>query len=496
MGAMLQRDICERLAGGRRIFAAVAATAALVSFTQGAAPAPAATWESRQVPVGDRPGDSLFGVSCPSATLCVAVGSRGTIVTSRKPEAGAGAWRAEAVAPGDYVGADRASPDRNSPGVLEAVSCPSEAMCGAITYVGDFYASGNPADGASTWRATDLDPPGSYALLQGVSCPDPTLCVAVSSGSAGLEGAAGAAGMYSIRNPLSAAPSWTRVQLDDSLALQAVSCPSTAFCIAVGRQGRVVVSTNPAAAAPGWREIGAPGPGDLDSIACPLSSLCLAGNARGNVLSSAAVTTASPSWRTANTGPSVPITGISCPAPARCLALSNNGDVAVSSDPTGPTGSWSATNLIPHSAVGDRGQPFNAFFAASCPTIGFCAAVGSQGVIFTSRDPFDVERSRSGGRHRGPKRPRMRILRSDRFRKQSLARGAGSRVTFRLRPFGRARGFVCRLDRRRFRRCRSPLKIYARVGRHVLRARAIGVTGLKGPPARARFAIKPAQRRR
>ena len=186
----------------------------------------------------------------------------------------------------------------------------------------------------------------------------------------------------------------------------------------------------------------------------------------------------------------MPITGISCSTASRCAAVDNNGDVAVSIDPTGPLGSWSATNLIPFLPSGSQGQPFNAFFGVSCPSVDFCAAVGSRGTIFTSANPFDIEKTRGGKRRRGPKRPRMKILRSDHFVRQSRTKGSGSRVTFRLRPYGRVRGFVCSLDGRRFRRCKSPLRIYAKLGPHVLRARAIGVTGLKGPVAKDRFAIR------
>lgn len=461
---------------------------------QGAAPAAAASWESRQVTVGERESDALFGLSCPSITLCVAGGSHGTIVTSGNPGGSAAAWRVQKLAPGDYVRNEPDNPDRNSPGVVEAVSCPTMVMCGAVTVVGDFYATGDPAGGAPTWRATDLDPPGSYMFLQGVSCPSPALCVAVSSRSLGPQGIDAGASLVSITNPLAASPSRVRVQVDQSLDLEAVSCPTVDLCVAVGRQGRALVSTNPAAPVPTWREIGTPAPGDLYSVACPAEALCLAGNARGNILSSTDAGTAAPSWRTANTGPSVPVSGISCPTTARCLAVTNNGDVAVSREPTGSADAWSATNLMPHRAIGDQGQPFNAFFAASCPGVSLCAAVGSRGLIFTSRNAFDVgdQPGNGGGSPRGPRRPRMRILRSDRFNREALTRGAGARVTFRLRPFGRVRGFLCRLDSRRFRPCRSPLRVYARLGRHVLRARAIGLTGLRGPVAKARFAIRPA----
>jgi hypothetical protein len=471
-------------------FGAIAAIAG--SLLQGSA-ATAASWESRQVTVGERESDALFGLSCPGASLCVAGGSHGTIVTSENPGGGAAAWRVQKLAPGDYVRNEPGNPDRNSPGVVEAVSCPTPGMCGAVTVVGDFYATGDPAGGASTWRATDLDPPGSYMFLQGVSCPSPSLCVAVSSRSLGLQGVDAGASLVSIDNPLAASPTWERAQVDQSLDLEAVSCPSVDLCVAVGRQGRALASTNPGAPMPTWKEIAMPAPGDLDSVECPVAALCLAGNARGNVLSSTDPGAAAPSWGTANTGPSVPISGISCPTTTRCLAVTNNGDVAVSSDPTGPAGSWSATNLIPHRAIGEQGRPFNAFFAASCPGVSFCATVGSRGLIFTSRNPFDVDQPTSGGGSpRGPKRPRMRILRSDRFIRESLTRGAGARVTFRLRPFGRVRGFLCRLDRKKFRPCRSPLRVFAKLGHHVLRARAVGLTGLRGPVAKARFAIRAA----
>lgn len=393
--------------------------------------------------------------------------------------------------PGAYVGTAAGEADRTSPGTFESVSCPTLGMCAAVTYAGDFYASGDPLGGASTWRATDLDGDDADTHLKSVSCPTAMFCVAVAAGGSAAADADGGGQIIGISDPLSASISSVRVELDESLDLQAVSCPSPAFCIAVANQGRIVASATPGAVAPVWREIGAPGgPGDLEAVDCPDRSLCLAGNARGNVLSSTNANAPGPDWREVNTGPSVPITGISCPNVSRCAAVDNNGDVAVSIDPTGPLGSWSATNLIPFLPSGSQGRPFNALFGVSCPSVDFCAAVGSRGIIFTSANPFEVEEASGGKRRSGPKRPRMKILHSDNFVRQSRTKGAGSRVTFRLRPYGRVRGFVCSLDGRRFRRCRSPLRIYAKLGPHVLRARAIGVTGLKGPVARNRFAIR------
>jgi hypothetical protein len=473
-----------------RFVAAAIATVAVALLIQADSSALAATaWQSRQVEVGVREGDSLFGVSCPTVSICVAVGNRGTIVTSEEAEKEAGAWRSETVQPGAHVGTAPGDADRTSPGTFESVSCPTARMCAAVTYAGDFYASGDPAGGASTWHAIDLDGDGADTHLKSVSCPAPAFCLAVAAGS-GAVGANDGGEVIAIGNPLSVQASLTQTQLDGSLELQAVSCPSPSFCVAVANRGRIVVSTNPGGAAPVGKEIGTPAPGDLEAVDCPSESLCLAGNARGNVLSSADANAATPDWRGVNTGPSVPITGISCPIVSRCAAVDNNGSVAISANPTGPPGSWSATNLIPFLPSGSQGQPFNALFGISCPTVDFCAAVGSRGVIFTSANPFEVEETGSGKRRGGPKRPRMRILRSDNFVRQSRTRGTGSRVTFRLRPYGRVRGFVCSLDGHRFRRCRSPLRIYSKLGPHLLRARAIGATGLKGPVAKDRFAIR------
>jgi len=469
----------------------VGVAAAMLAAGPGSALA-VGTWDSRQVGVGGKPGDELFGVACPTASLCVAVGSRGTIVTSTDPGGGVASWRSESVLPGAYAGTSPGAPDRTSPGAFQAVSCAGATMCAAVTYAGDFYASADPAGGASTWHATDLDGDGSDVHLKGVSCPTTSLCVAVAAGGSGSLGPGGK--VFGVALPAAASPTVTQVQLDDSLDLQAVSCAAASFCLAVARQGRLATGAAPGSGGAVWKELGAPGgAADLESVSCPTARLCLAGDAAGNVLSSPDASAAA-RWSKAGTGPTVPITDISCATPSRCAAVDNNGDVIVAGEPTGPTGSWTATNLIPFSGGGMQGSPRNALFGLSCPSVDFCVAVGAGGAIFTGRDPFaaDPEGGKQGEAPRGPRRPRLRILRGDHFKRQASTHGAGSRVTFRLRPFGRAQGFLCRLDRRRFHPCRSPLRIYARRGVHILRARAIGIGGLRGPVAKARFTIKGA----
>jgi hypothetical protein len=51
------------------------------------------------------------------------------------------------------------------------------------------------------------------------------------------------------------------------------------------------------------------------------------------------------------------------------------------------------------------------------------------------------------------------------------------------------RRFRCRIDRRRFKTCRSPKAYRVGTGRHVFRVRAIGLTGFTGPVTKHAFRV-------
>jgi hypothetical protein len=82
--------------------------------------------------------------------------------------------------------------------------------------------------------------------------------------------------------------------------------------------------------------------------------------------------------------------------------------------------------------------------------------------------------------------PNTRISGSHRI----ITKGRRALVRFKLRSRPRAAGFECALDRRAFRHCRRHPAFAARIGAHVLRARAIASTGLRDPkPATFAFAV-------
>ena len=108
---------------------------------------------------------TLYGVSCPTTALCVAVGADGEIATTTKPTSTSPVWT---------------TVDADGTNQLNGVSCPTTTLCVAVGG-GDVVTSTNPTEGP--WRVTKPTMP--EAALLTVSCaPNTTRCVASGDGSA------------------------------------------------------------------------------------------------------------------------------------------------------------------------------------------------------------------------------------------------------------------------------------------------------------------------
>lgn len=484
----------------RLLVASCAAIALLAIAVAPAGSAAASNWTLRQLPPrpGDQWGPPLSGVSCPTESLCVAVGGLNTLAFSQAPTGGAGKWHV--VGPPYPVGPGKTcvegEPHCPEPGGrLQAVSCASPSLCVAVSYEGFVYVSTDPTGGAGAWSPTVINEGGGATHLTAVSCPSPALCVAVSGGSNNANGGK----VLTSTNPT--AGQWQVSRLGDSLDLRGVSCGTPSLCVAVAREGRIFVSTDPTGGASTWREAGIPGgAGDLEGVACASTLLCAAGNLTGNVLTATAAATGG-GWSEANAGGSVQITGIACPAASACVAVDNNADVLTSTDPTGGPASWRFENLVPFRPTENGKEmqpPRNALFSASCASTSLCALVGIDGRIFTATDPFSAPVSPPGP-HRGrrtPRRPRTIIVFAEHFWKVVTTRHRRIGARFRFYSPTRTRGFECKRDHGRYRPCGSPLRYRAGHGRHVLRVRAIGPTGLRGPAAIKRFRVLSPHRSR
>ncbi len=469
----------------------------LISFASvlGAPARAAGRWTKTQLPPSYVDGDGtprseqLNGVSCPSPSFCVAVGPSDTLAFSRDPTGGIDKWHV--VNPSAGTGQGKSCVE-GEPGCVEAngrlvgISCASERLCVAVSKEGFVYSSTAPSGGADAWKMTAVEDGRKTMHLTSVSCPSPSFCAAVSGGGSGFSGE-----VITSTNP--SAGHWQAFELGNSLDLRSVSCGTPSFCVAVAGQGRIFFSADPGGGAAAWKDLGTPGgAGDLEGLDCVSTVLCAAGNLGGNILASS--NPAAPaSWQEANAGGSVLITGLSCPSASRCLAVDNNGDVLTSADPTGGTGAWALENLIPYPKPGSGRKPFNALFAASCASPSLCLAVGSDGQIFTSTDPFAEPAGRGvrGKTRKAVRRPHTNLMFSDYFSKYSFPRGRRAHAGFRFYSPHRVKGFECKRDGGRYRPCRSPLRYWASRGRHVLRVRATGPTGLHGRAAIKRFCVMP-----
>jgi len=469
----------------------LAATAVLAIGGATAAPAPGSTWTGRQL-AGEAAKVMMFGISCPTTSFCVAVGGNNSIASSTNPGGGAESWSTVYAGSGAVV---IEGGGFYNGGQVRGVSCPSPQLCVAVTFDGLIYTSTTPTGSASAWAVTDVDGPGPNTHFYGISCPTTTFCAA----------AAGGGRIATTTNPAGGAAAWTITQLEGPLELRGISCTSPAFCVAVGDNGegiapqptdngQVLSLTNPLGGV--WQRVPMAGAqGSLYGVSCPSTALCVSGNLLGNLVVSTNPTGPTGAWSTIDGGGAVQITDTDCPSTTRCVAVDNNADVLTSTNPTGGPGDWSFTNVLPYPQVDETKA--NGMFGVSCPSTTFCAIAGAKGQILTSNDPFVVTPTPVKATGKGkakqrkrPKRPRVTIARAP-YSGIEVDPGAKApvRIFFYARKHVQVRGFVCKLDGRPVKGCVSPKRYRVGTGHHVFRVRAIGWTGLKGPPEVARFRV-------
>src|SRR5580692_5374044 len=148
----------ESLAAVRAVSGAAALLCAVLLACLVASPAGAApplSWSTAEID-----GTALTGVSCASASLCVAVDGSGRALVSTNPiDSSSSTWRTAGT----------------GAGALTGISCPSSSLCVAVDGEGHAAISTNPVGGGPTWHTAKI----SNAALTGVSCASNSLCVAV-----------------------------------------------------------------------------------------------------------------------------------------------------------------------------------------------------------------------------------------------------------------------------------------------------------------------------
>ena len=243
------------------------------------------TW-SAETQAGNGYGE-LTAISCPSATSCVAVGfnsNRNNITIAGTLSGGTWTWSAESLVPG-----------QSSQGELTGVSCPSATTCVAVGYESsnNTYQSvatvGTLSGGTWTWTTQSVVTPDAtgYGQLNAVSCPSATSCVAV-----GYDGSLQNGSNQSVTTVATLSGGlWTwsaesPVTADSSGAgyLTGVSCSTATTCVAVGYDaGAQSVTTSGTLSGGSWTWTAdftitpdSSGNGDLYGVSCSTSTTCVA----------------------------------------------------------------------------------------------------------------------------------------------------------------------------------------------------------------------------
>lgn len=402
------------------LLAAVMLAASLVPVSASAATGGGLTWSAPTLidgatPYASPPQDT--GVACPTADLCALVDSNGDIVSSTRPFTTAPRWQVThipvASAPASGACGANGPPDF----CFADIACPSATLCVAVgsydptaagagaagPITGGIESSTTPTGGPRAWALTDTEP---GAVIEDVACPSITLCVAVDSEGAALVSTDPA-------KPLS----WTRERIDSGRSLQAITCPTIKLCVAVDNSGNAVASTKPAAGRKAWHAVATPGV-SLSTVTCPTTKLCLAaGQAAGKLVSSTNPGAAKATWRltqptagatavyceaktlcfatTAGTSASIETSAaptdsaswhataanlgfiaMACVTNAHCLAVNGAASAPqVSNDPTGATASWAAVAIA--------GDGDNSLGGVSCRSASLCVTGDSNGRIIS-----------------------------------------------------------------------------------------------------------------
>jgi hypothetical protein len=374
------------MAGVLTVALATAPLVGAVAMAHAAAASPASTSVLRLgPPTTVRPDGAgsvaLSSVSCPSPARCVAVGTdAGGHAVSASGDESAGRWAWSAA----LLGASRVGGES-----LMGVSCQSATACVAVG--GDALGQAEATSGVltdSTWRwATPsvLAPDASGGgALAAVSCPLRTTCVAVGKDAADQ-------GIVMIGTGSGAAWSWTRPAVvpagpTGSSALTSVSCPTATSCVGVGSDGAgeavfTVGSSNGTTWV--WSTAAALGPSHdaLDGVSCVPEGWCVA---VGNVGAGSATyqvgrrSAGGWSWGTSQALGTGTVAGVACGTALLCVAVGTTTDGArsvgtyeVAHAARGLPSFTGAQVLVPSA------PPTVALDAVACATVDSCTAVGA-----------------------------------------------------------------------------------------------------------------------
>ena len=205
-------------------------------------------------------------------------------------------------------------------GAVGPLTCISAKVCIASDSMGIMWWTSNATSESPTWTEATTFPLEAPLAL---ACPSASMCLAGTNDGA----------VRWSNTPESSFADWDHITLlnsldyqaaDDGYYIDAVSCPSTNFCLVLDESGAVFSSTDPATAS--WQHLTQEQPVpvanyDLDFISCPTSSECAAVNDAGYGVYDVTTnswTSAPATWQGTYNGNG--FTSLTCPTVHLCLA--------------------------------------------------------------------------------------------------------------------------------------------------------------------------------
>jgi hypothetical protein len=284
------------------------------------------SWTASEPPSGAIASTELSGVSCPASSSCVAVGTTALSTPNSMPFAAT--WNGAS-----WVGSSPLLPSGADAASLDAVSCLSMSDCVAVGYTTNGATSAplvEQFNGAAWSVEPDPPPAGEDAQLSGVSCVTATDCVAVGEEDEMAAGTQIALAQEDTGSGWSTEPALGPLES----SLNAVDCIATDFCYAAG-QNAGNVSLLELWDGITWTPIPAQNPGDAEDfmgVSCANANSCAAVG-ESDTGSSVSVTLAEQwngtTWTTAPTptvaGIPSTMTGVSCPTSTTCFSVGYSG---------------------------------------------------------------------------------------------------------------------------------------------------------------------------
>jgi hypothetical protein len=340
------------------------------------------SWTVQPVPVPSGASSVVLnGVSCASASLCVAVGSYSTNhtqqhVTLAEVWNGTG-WKIQ--------GTTNPSTSENS---LNGVSCAAANACVAV---GGYQTSGFAPNrtlverlSGSSWTVQSSQTPAgaNTALLYGVSCSTASACTAVGGWgtSSGSTTQTLAERMVGSSWTIQATPTPSGTFVSGS----SVSCRAARACTAAWAGGAPLVEGWNGAS---WTRQTTPSPaglaGSLTGVSCASATVCgsvgFATNTSGGLIQTLAEHQAGGSW-TIQSSPTPPASssgflhGVACTAAVACTAV---GDfISSSAQQVSLAVIWNGTNWTAARTPNPAGAANIALHGVSCTAANACTAVG------------------------------------------------------------------------------------------------------------------------